>query len=147
MADQAAAVGSAGPGEGARRAPVERLRAVCLALPGAEERPSHGEAAWFAGRPMFATTADRHHDERTAFWAAAAAGVQEHLVAAAPERFFRPPYVGGRGWIGVYLDVAVDWRQVEDLVLDAFLLVAPARLRAAASGGRPVRPPDTGPTG
>ncbi|MFD9127366.1 MmcQ/YjbR family DNA-binding protein [Kitasatospora sp. NPDC059571] len=115
-------------------ADFDRLRALCLALPHCTERPSHGEAAWFvAGRAMFATTADRHHDDRTAFWAAAPAGVQDHLVAADPARFFRPPYVGGRGWIGVYLDVPVDWQQVEDLLLDAWLLVAPARLRAEAA--------------
>jgi hypothetical protein len=122
-------------------AALERLRGLCLALPHCTERPSHGETAWFvAGRVMFATTADRHHDDRTAFWAAAPAGVQEHLVASDPARFFRPPYVGGRGWIGVFLDVPVDWRQVEDLLLDAWLQAAPARLRAEAG-----RPPAGGP--
>ncbi|MEV7181389.1 MmcQ/YjbR family DNA-binding protein [Kitasatospora sp. NPDC093679] len=143
-AGEGEAAGEAAGRDGAvLRAALERLRGLCLALPGAEERPSHGEAAWFAGRPMFAVTSDRHHDDRTGFWAAAAAGVQEHLVAADPDRYFRPPYVGGRGWIGVYLDVEVDWRQVEDLVLDAFLLVAPARLRAMAREGTT----EAGPTG
>jgi hypothetical protein len=112
---------------------VDRLRAICLALPEAAERESHGEPAWFVGTGrMFATLADHHHDDRTAFWTAAPAGVQEHLAAAEPDRYFRPPYVGHRGWVGVYLDVAVDWPRVEDLVLDAWLLVAPARLRATA---------------
>ncbi|MFF1872555.1 MmcQ/YjbR family DNA-binding protein [Kitasatospora herbaricolor] len=111
---------------------LERVRALCLALPGCEERVSHGEPSWFAGgRRMFATFADHHHDDRTACWTAAPAGVQEHLVATDPERFFRPPYVGGRGWIGVYLDRPVDWPHLADLLLEAYRLTAPARLRAA----------------
>ncbi|MEV4615563.1 MmcQ/YjbR family DNA-binding protein [Kitasatospora sp. NPDC049258] len=111
--------------------PAERLRALCLALPGCEERPSHGEPAWFAGgRRMFATVADHHHDDRTACWLAAPPGLQEHLVATDPERFFRPPYVGHRGWLGVYLDVAVDWPHLADLVTAGYRLVAPAALRA-----------------
>ncbi|MCP2312071.1 MmcQ/YjbR family DNA-binding protein [Kitasatospora paracochleata] len=112
--------------------PLDRLRSICLALPEAQERPSHGEASWFVGGGrMFVTTADHHHDDRVALWAAAPAGVQEHLVAADPERYFRPPYVGHRGWVGAYLDVPVDWARVEDLVVDAYCLVAPARLRSA----------------
>ena len=57
--------------------------------------------------------------------------MQEALVAAEPERYFRPPYVGGRGWLGVYLDVAVDWDAVADIVEDAYRTVAPKRLVAA----------------
>ncbi|GAA4840685.1 MmcQ/YjbR family DNA-binding protein [Kitasatospora terrestris] len=117
---------------------VERVRAVCLGLPEVEERPSHGEPGWFVrGKKLFAMGADHHHDDRVAIWAAAPAGVQEHLVATGPERYFRPPYVGHRGWVGVYLDVpAVDWPQVEDLLVDAYCLVAPRALRDA------VRPPE-----
>ncbi|WP_371495292.1 MmcQ/YjbR family DNA-binding protein [Kitasatospora sp. NBC_00374] len=112
----------------------ERLRALCLALPECEERLSHGEPAWFAGgKRMFATLADHHHDNRSACWTAAPPGLQEHLVAADPDHFFRPPYVGHRGWLGIYLDVDVDWPHLADLVTAAYLLVAPARLRAAAS--------------
>lgn len=119
-------------------AALSRLRSICLALPECGERLSHGEPSWFAGTGrMFATSADHHHDDRTAFWAAAPAGVQEHLAATDPERYFRPPYVGHRGWVGVYLDVPVDWARVADLVLDAYCLVASARLRAAAQAARP----------
>jgi hypothetical protein len=66
------------------------------------------------------------------------AGVQEALVASAPERFFRPPYVGHRGWVGVYLDVPVDWDEIAELVTDAYRVVAPRRLVAEldAGGGR-----------
>jgi len=101
-------------------------------LPETTERMSHGEPSWFIrDRKLFVTCADRRHDERVAFWCAAPAGAQEDLVAAAPGRFFIPPYVGHRGWLGVYLDVPVDWSEVEDLVADAYCTVAPKRLIAA----------------
>lgn len=82
--------------------PVDRLRALCL--PEVTEKVRHGEPTWFV-KKVFVTLADHHHDDRLAFWCAAPPGVQEELVAAGPERFFRPPYVGGRGWLGVWLDV------------------------------------------
>ena len=120
---------------------IARLRWLCLALPEVTERLSHGEATWFVGnRRSFLTTADHHHDDRVAFWCAAPDGVQEALVATAPERFFRPPYVGHRGWLGVWLDVAQDWDEIAALVADAYRGVAPARLIARLH--RPVRRPD-----
>ncbi len=74
--------------------------------------------------------ANHHHDDRLGFWCAAAADVQQMLVAAKPERFFVPPYVGARGWLGVYLDVPADWEQIADLVVDAYRQIAPERLVA-----------------
>jgi hypothetical protein len=120
---------------------LTRLRRLCLALPEVEERISHGEPAWFVrGKRLFVTFADRHHDERVACWCAAAPGVQEALVRGHPERFFRPPYVGHRGWVGVILEPAVDWDEVAELVVDAYLAVAPARLAASVQGvGREVQ--------
>ena len=128
---------------------LERLRELCLALPGSEERESHGEPSWFAGGklcspPSPTTTTTTAPPAGTA----APAGVQEHLVATDPERFFRPPYVGHRGWVGVYLDGPVDWPQLADLLLDAYRLTAPARLRAAldeADPPAPARAPDRSP--
>lgn len=115
----------------ARQDPLERLRKICLALPEVTERISHGEPTWFIrGKKSFATYANHHHDDRLAFWCAASDGAQEVLVAENPERFFRPPYVGGRGWLGVYLDVPVDWDQISDLVAEAWRVVAPKRLLA-----------------
>ena len=115
--------------------PVTRLRALCLALPEVTERLSHGEPTWFIrDKASIVTTADHHHDDRLAFWCAAADGVQEDLVAAAPGRFFRPPYVGHRGWLGVWLDVQVDWNEIAGLVTDAYRCVAPRRLRAELDG-------------
>ena len=110
--------------------PLARLRALCLALPEVTEKVSHGEPTWFV-RKTFVMYADRHHDDRVAFWCAAPAGVQEELVAAAPTRFFRPPYVGGRGWLGVYLDLDdVDWDEIGEIVLDAYRVIAPRKLAA-----------------
>jgi hypothetical protein len=102
---------------------IGRLRALCLALPGVEERLSHGEPAWFVKDRSFATTADHHHDDRVAVWLAAPGGRQESLVETDPERFFRPPYVGVRGWLGVYLDVPVDWGELAALIAAAHATV------------------------
>ena len=107
-------------------APTARIRAICLAIPDVTERESHGEAAWFVrGRKAFATMADHHHDDRVAVWCAAPAGVQEALVASATDRFFRPPYYGVGGWLGIHLDTAeVDWDEVTRLLRDAHATVA-----------------------
>lgn len=107
--------------------PLAKIRDLCMSMPEATERTSHGEPAWFVGK-MFATFADHHHDDRLAVWCAAPPGQQEGLVAADPERYFRPPYVGHRGWLGIYLDVDVDWDEVADLIEDAYRTVAPRRL-------------------
>jgi hypothetical protein len=113
--------------------PLERLRRLCLALPETTERLSHGEPTWFVrDKKTFVTYADHHHDDRVGFWCAAPPGVQDELVASAPERFFVPPYVGHRGWLGVRLDVdEVDWDEIAELVEDAYRMIAPKRLIAA----------------
>jgi hypothetical protein len=109
--------------------PLEALRRLCRELPEATERLSHGEPTWFVGgKRSFVTFADHHHDDRLAFWCAAPPGAQEALVAADPERFFVPPYVGHRGWLGVRLDVPTDWDEIAELVADAYRTVAPKRL-------------------
>jgi hypothetical protein len=111
--------------------PLDRLRALCLALPETTERLSHGEPTWFVGgKKVFVMFADHHHDDRLAFWCAAPPGVQEELVESDPGRFFRPPYVGHRGWLGVYLDVRPDWEEIAELVTDGYRKIAPKRLIA-----------------
>jgi hypothetical protein len=111
--------------------PLARLRELCLALPEATERMSHGEPTWFVrDKKSFVTYADRHHDDRLAFWCAAPDGAQRTLVASDPERFFVPPYVGQRGWLGVRLDVEVDWDEIAEIVEDAYRAVAPKKLVA-----------------
>ncbi len=111
---------------------LESLRRICLGLPEVTERLSHGEPTWFVrGKTTFVTYADHHHDDRLAFWCAAAPGAQETRVASDPARFFVPPYVGGRGWLGVRLDVpGIDWADIAALVTDAYRQVAPKRLVA-----------------
>jgi hypothetical protein len=112
-------------------APLEKLRRLCLALPEVTERLSHGEPTWFVrGKKSFVMFANHHHDDRLAFWCAAPDGAQETLVASHPDRFFRPPYVGTRGWLGVYLDVPVDWDEIADIVTAAYRMVAPKKLVA-----------------
>jgi hypothetical protein len=111
--------------------PLEALRKLCTALPGVTERLSHGEPTWFVGgKKTFVMYADHHHDDRLGFWCAAPPGVQEELVGAEPGKFFRPPYVGHRGWLGVYLDVPVDWAEIGEIVEDAYRVIAPKRLVA-----------------
>ena len=97
--------------------PLAKLRAICLALTEASERLSHGEPSWFVGkRRQFVMYADHHRDDRVGFWCAAPPVAQEVLVSADAGRFFRPPYVGSRGWLGVFLDVPQDWDQIADIV-------------------------------
>jgi hypothetical protein len=97
-----------------------------MALPGAVERISHGEPTWFSGKKgkAFAMLDDHHHGApHLSAWLAAPLGAQEALVQLHPRRYFRPPYVGHRGWVGVVLDTTPDWQVVTDLVEEAYRLV------------------------
>ena len=108
---------------------LTRLRKICLALPETTERLSHGEPTWFIrDKKTFVMFSDHHHGGPLAFWCAAPAGGQEELIASEPDRFFRPPYVGSRGWVGVRLDVDVDWDEITEIVEDAYREVAPKTL-------------------
>ena len=108
---------------------LDALRKLCLALPEATERLSHGSPAWFVrGKKTFVTYLDDHHgDGRLALWCAAPEGMQEALVAGEPEHYFRPPYVGHRGWVGVRLDGDLAWDNVAAAVEDAYDVVAARR--------------------
>ena len=111
--------------------PLDRVRRLCLAWPEVTERLSHGEPTWFVqGKRVFVTYADHHHDHRVAFWCAAPPDAQELFVDSRPDRFFVPPYVGHRGWLGVWLDVVVDWDEIAAIIADAYRVVAPASLQA-----------------
>jgi hypothetical protein len=109
------------------------VREICLALPETSERLSHGEPTFFVrGKRSFATIWDSHHgDGRFALVCAAPAGLQAALVDTDPERFYVPPYVGHRGWIGVRLDRDFDRDEVAGIIEDAFAEVAPATLLPA----------------
>lgn len=113
--------------------PLPRLRKICLALPEAHEVEAWGEPTFRVKNKMFAMYADaanHHGGGRGAVWCKAAHGNQELMVQAAPERFFVPPYVGPSGWVGIWLDRGVDWREVAELLSDSYLLVAPKKLAA-----------------
>ena len=111
---------------------LAHVRAICLALPEVTERPSHGSPAWFVRdkKTLVMFLDDHHGDGRLALWVPAPPGAQADMVEEEPDRFFVPPYVGGRGWVGVRLDRDVDWDEVGGIVTDAFRLVAPKRLAA-----------------
>jgi hypothetical protein len=122
-----------GPKE--RERVLARLRNICLGLPEVEERLSHGAPTFFVRgkRPFVMVLTDHHGDGRFAIWCAAGDGVQQMLTDADLERFFVPPYVGHRGWLGVRLDRGVDWDELAGIAEDAYAEIAPARLVALAA--------------
>lgn len=106
----------------------DRLRTICLSLEGTTEKLSHGEPAFFVDGKLFTTFDDHHHGSaHVSAWVAAPPGAQETLVEANPDRFFRPPYVGHRGWVGIVLDTDPDWDEVAGLIADAAAHVRPVR--------------------
>ena len=109
--------------------PLERVRAICLALPEVTERPSHGAPTWFIKdkRSFVMYLNDHPGDGRLALWCAAPEGAQEMLVEAAADHYFRPPYVGHRGWIGVRLDREVGWEEIAGVIEDAHETIARKR--------------------
>jgi hypothetical protein len=116
---------------------VARLRAICMALPEMTERLSHGAPTWFVRDKKQAAQywGDGHHDiDFAQLWCAAPPGAQESMVAEEPARFFRPPYVGHRGWLGVRMDGKVDWAEMESIIEDAYRVVAPKTLVARLGG-------------
>ncbi|MBO6936693.1 MAG: MmcQ/YjbR family DNA-binding protein [Deltaproteobacteria bacterium] len=107
---------------------LERLRAICLALPEAKEQPAHGDPSWRIRKKIFAAQKGNYDGGRPSVWMKAPDGAQAALMAADPELFFSPPYVGHKGWLGVWLDVELDWDELEELVRDSYRLVAPKKL-------------------
>jgi hypothetical protein len=109
---------------------LERVRAICLALPEVVERPSHSAPTFFVRdkKSIVMFHDDHHGDGRLAIWCAAPPGLQGELVGEEPDRFFIPAYVGHRGWIGVRLDRDVDWPEIAGIVEDAYRQVAPKTL-------------------
>ncbi|HEV7368839.1 MmcQ/YjbR family DNA-binding protein [Arenibaculum sp.] len=110
--------------------PSDRLRAICLALPEAVEKETWGRATYRVRERIFAM--ETLDGEAVALWCKAPPGSQAVLVGADPERFFVPPYVGPKGWVGMRLDGGPDWDEVAAIVRRSYSLVAPKRLAAAA---------------
>jgi hypothetical protein len=113
-----------------RERTLRRLREICLGLPETSERLSHGAPTFFVHekRAFLMVLTDHHGDGRFAIWCAAADGMQAMLVEADPDKYFVPPYVGYRGWLGVRLDRGLDWGELAGIAEDAYAEVAPAKL-------------------
>ena len=106
--------------------PVAQLRAICLALPESTERETFGGPTFRVREKIFAMETGR--DGFPAVWCKAPPGSQAVLVGADPYRFFVPPYVGPKGWIGMRLDEAPDWDEVAAIVRRSYRLIAPRKL-------------------
>ena len=107
---------------------IERVRRICLALPETWEKISHGEPTWFVGKKVFAMFSNNHHnDGHVAVTLPAAIGIQEMLIKKSPKKFYRPPYVGVRGWIGIELNKISD-KELALHIKEAWKLIAPEKL-------------------
>ncbi len=118
---------------------LERLRKICLALPEATEKEAWGDPTWRVGDRIFAMQKGNYGGGRPSLWLKGALGAQQPLVESDPEQYFVPPYVGHRGWIGVYLDrPRLDWAIIGYLIEESYRLTAAsprkgARRRQAAA--------------
>lgn len=103
-----------------------------MSYPEANEKRSHGEPTWFAGKGKAFAMLDNHQHgaEHLSVWLPQPAGVQHARIEEEPSRYFKPPYVGVKGWLGVVLDDDTDWEMIASLLRDAYLLVAAAKLKA-----------------
>lgn len=107
---------------------LRRVRRICSALPQTIEKLSHGEPTFFVRKKVYTMFANNHHsDGHVAVWIPAAPGLQEMLIKSEPKKFFKPPYVGVRGWIGIELD-EVDDDELAYHISQAWRLIAPKRL-------------------
>ena len=106
--------------------PLERVRRICLAFPEATEAGGVGDPTFRVRDKIFAM--QHAFKERRSLWCKAPTGLQQALVDAGPDRYFVPPYVGRHGWVGIFLDTALDWDVVAGLLEDSYRLTAPKRL-------------------
>lgn len=118
--------------------PLPRLRRICLALPQSTEVEAWGSATFRCGKifAMYSHADDKvHSGGRPGVWLKAGPGNQELMIRDDPKRFFRPPYVGAAGWIGVRLDDDPPWDEIAILIEDSWRLIAPKKLLKARDGG------------
>ena len=110
---------------------VQRVRKICQSLPEVTEKISHGEPTFFVKKKVFAMCSINHHnDGHIAVTVPAAIGVQEALIKTSPKKFYRPPYVGVRGWVGIELPKVTD-KELASHLREAWKLIAPDKLHAA----------------
>src|SRR6185369_7366909 len=116
--------------ENSNESQIERVRRICLGLPGVWEKISHGEPTWFVGKKVFAMFSNNHHnDGHIAVTIPAAIGVQEMLIKTSPKKFYRPPYVGVRGWVGIELARVSD-KELAQHLEEAWRLIATPKIRS-----------------
>jgi hypothetical protein len=106
---------------------LKGIREICSSFPEVSERPSHGAPSFFIRekKTLCMFVDDHHGDGILGIWCPAFPGVQEELIEQEPDRFFRPPYVGPSGWVGVRLDRDVDWEEIREILADSYRKVAP----------------------
>ena len=121
---------------------LNRLRKVCLALPDTTEKEAWGDPTFrVRGKKMFAQVSNNHHgDGIVAVWFKAPLGFAAARVAEDPKRFYVPPYVGHKGWIGVRLDVKVDWADLASIAEESYRMTAPKQLIARLDDDRVRKP-------
>jgi hypothetical protein len=111
---------------------IQRVRRICMALPGTTEKLSHGEPTFFVAKKVYAMFADNHHnDGHIAVWLPAPPGAQPALIRQNPKAYFKPPYVGVRGWIGVDLD-RLDDDELGAHIHEAWQMIAPKKAKGRA---------------
>lgn len=128
-----------------KTSPLSTLRKLCLALPGAHEVEAWGEPTFRVKNKLFAMYAadgNHHGSGRSSVWIKATKENQSLMLRAQPDLFFKPPYVGPSGWVGVYLDRSPDWEEVSELLRDAWRMTAPKRLVNEQTGNPRLKPGD-----
>ena len=126
------------PLRAAAQRPLDRLRTLCLALPEAHEVEAWSEPTFRVKNKIFAMYADsdNHHGAgRPCVWMKSTHLIQDMLIHEDADRYFAPPYVGPKGWVGIRLDKRPNWTTIGELLHDAYLLTAPKRI-AAKLGAR-----------
>jgi hypothetical protein len=114
---------------------LKRIRRICAALPETTEKLSHGEPTFFVRKKVFAMCSFNHHnDGHIAVVAPAPPGVQAMLIEGAPQKYYKPPYVGGAGWVGIELDRVND-EELAFHIREAWRLIAPKKLQAMIDAG------------
>jgi hypothetical protein len=109
---------------------LKRVRQICTALPECTEKLSHGEPTFFVRKKVFAMFANNHHnDGHIAVWVPVSQGLQPVLIETSPKKFFKPPYVGVRGWIGIDLDQISD-EELDSYLREAWRLIAPKKIQS-----------------
>lgn len=119
--------------------PLARVRRICLSFPDAHEVEAWGEPTFRVKNKLFAmyASAGTHHSpKQPSIWVKSTPVNQQFMVHDKPERYFVPPYVGTSGWVGVRFDAHVNWKELQEVLRDAYDLIAPKRAAGRAPRAR-----------